>query len=90
MEVRKEVAFDVRVGAVQINPVVTAAEHHIVQELKDGTRPLRAGKIDHIAAARIDVEYIAVEDKVLVTRDPLPVDRFVAADGWKIRIPDDQ
>jgi hypothetical protein len=49
--VLKEVAFNVRIGVVEINGIVTPSIEHIVQHLEDWAGPPAAGEIDNVTVA---------------------------------------
>ena len=85
-EVHEDVALDMGVGPVQVEPVVAAAEEHVIEHLKDGPGPIGSQEIDDVVAAGAESEDIAIEDQILVALDILAVNHFAAADAGKGRM----
>ena len=72
LEVHEHIAFDVRIAAVEVEAVVTAAQEQVAQHLGDWSGPLRPAEVDDVAVAGGGPEHIAFEDEVAAGAMPAP------------------
>eukprot|EP00825_Cyclidium_porcatum_P043716 TRINITY_DN6272_c0_g1_i1.p2 TRINITY_DN6272_c0_g1~~TRINITY_DN6272_c0_g1_i1.p2 ORF type:complete len:671 (+),score=101.56 TRINITY_DN6272_c0_g1_i1:130-2142(+) len=87
----KEVAFDVGVGAVEVEELVGGVPgENVIDELGDRSGTVAAGEVNDVVVTGGSAKVVALEEAVAVGRHGPEMHQFIAGDARQIRVLEDE